>query len=89
METKVVYELTQIVSSLTAESLLLLGFPAVLSQGAILVDEEMVKNKPGMQWDSLSPKPDIPGYLSLSLFSFKLGKAHLYHHNGRTCHSGF
>ena len=43
METKVVYELTQIVSSLTAESLLLLGFPAVLSQGAILVDEEMVK----------------------------------------------
>ena len=35
METKVVHGLTQMVSSLTTESLLLLGFPAILSQGAI------------------------------------------------------
>lgn len=43
LESKVIHGLTQIVSALTTESLLLLGFPAILSQGAILVEQDIVK----------------------------------------------
>jgi exosortase/archaeosortase family protein len=43
LESRIVHGLTQVVSELTTESLLLLGFPAILSQGAILVDQDLVK----------------------------------------------
>jgi exosortase/archaeosortase family protein len=43
LESRVVHELTQVVSELTTECLLLLGFPAILSQGAIFVDQDLVK----------------------------------------------
>ena len=63
METKVVHGLTQMVSSLTTESLLLLGFPAVLSQGAILVDQEMVKIN-----QACSGIRSLQNLISLSIF---------------------
>ena len=43
LESRIVHGLTQVVSELTTECLLLLGFPAILSQGAILVDQDLVK----------------------------------------------
>ena len=43
LESRVVHELTQLVSELTTECLLLMGFPAILSEGAIFVDQDLVK----------------------------------------------
>lgn len=63
LESTVVHGLTQIVSELTAESLLLLGFPAVLSQGAILVDQQMVRID-----QACSGIRSLQNLLSLSVF---------------------
>jgi len=63
LETKVVHGLTQLVSQFTAECLLLLGYPAVLSQGAILVDQEMISIN-----QACSGIRSLQNLLSLSVF---------------------
>lgn len=63
IETKIIHALTQAVSHFTTQSLLLLGYPAILSQGAILVDQDMVSIN-----QACSGIRSLQNLLSLSVF---------------------